>query len=305
MYAYQNSTGRLMGFFPNDDEVTWYKKGEIVSDGICNYTSSEDNLVSLVGNTYVELSWPGLLIHEVAVARACDVRSVTTLTGSEISTLISLIQDLVGEHKLKKYGFSNCTAMAKRFGKQLMQRRLYMRRSAPTALVNMLVIGASSGGSFTSERYQRQRRRRKELGREGAVTDERERSGDARRKEAAVRRGFHRIDERRRRCAGRDRCAIKFIIFSPVHHLLPLFIIFSPFIIFTSNAEKSLPTKEEKDEVNQSSSSATRTGSNGQRTKRKKSSNIDATEQGLTAAANRLADAFAHTIVRVFFERAS
>ncbi|KAK9168586.1 hypothetical protein Syun_000726 [Stephania yunnanensis] len=61
------------------------------------------------------------------------------------------------------------------------------------------------------------------------------------------------------------------------------------------NAEKSLPTKEEKDEVNQSSSSATRTGSNGQRTKRKKSSNIDATEQGLTAAANRLADAFAHT----------
>ncbi|KAK9160921.1 hypothetical protein Syun_007262 [Stephania yunnanensis] len=61
------------------------------------------------------------------------------------------------------------------------------------------------------------------------------------------------------------------------------------------NAEKSLPTKEEKDEVNQSSSSATRTGSNGQRTKRKKSSNIDATEQGLTTAANRLADAFAHT----------
>ncbi|KAK9098432.1 hypothetical protein Syun_025477 [Stephania yunnanensis] len=61
------------------------------------------------------------------------------------------------------------------------------------------------------------------------------------------------------------------------------------------NAEKSLPTKEEKDKVNQSSSSATRTGSNGHRTKRKKSSNIDATEQGLTAAANRLADAFAHT----------
>ncbi|KAK9135871.1 hypothetical protein Syun_015201 [Stephania yunnanensis] len=60
------------------------------------------------------------------------------------------------------------------------------------------------------------------------------------------------------------------------------------------NAEKSLPTKEEKDEVNQSSSSATRTGSNGQRTKRKKCSNIDATEQGLTAAANRLADAFAN-----------
>ncbi|KAK9135431.1 hypothetical protein Syun_014761 [Stephania yunnanensis] len=50
-----------------------------------------------------------------------------------------------------------------------------------------------------------------------------------------------------------------------------------------------------RDEVNQSSSSATRTGSNGQRTKRKKSSNIDATEQGLTTAANRLADAFAHT----------
>ncbi|KAK9143008.1 hypothetical protein Syun_012408 [Stephania yunnanensis] len=61
-----------------------------------------------------------------------------------------------------------------------------------------------------------------------------------------------------------------------------------------SNADKSLPTKEEKDEINHSSSSATRTGSNGQRTKRKKSSNIDATEQGLTAAANRLADAFAH-----------
>ncbi|KAK9169026.1 hypothetical protein Syun_001166 [Stephania yunnanensis] len=50
------------------------------------------------------------------------------------------------------------------------------------------------------------------------------------------------------------------------------------------NAEKSLPTKEEKDEVNQSSSSATRMGSNGQRTKRKKSSNIDATEQGLTSS---------------------
>ncbi|KAK9099133.1 hypothetical protein Syun_026178 [Stephania yunnanensis] len=61
------------------------------------------------------------------------------------------------------------------------------------------------------------------------------------------------------------------------------------------NADKSLPTKEEKDEVNHSSSSATRTGSNGQRTKRKNSSNIDATKQGLTAAANRLADAFAHT----------
>ncbi|KAK9142836.1 hypothetical protein Syun_012236 [Stephania yunnanensis] len=61
------------------------------------------------------------------------------------------------------------------------------------------------------------------------------------------------------------------------------------------NAYKSLPTKEEKDEVNHSSSSATRTRSNGQRTKRKKSSNIDATEQGLTTAANRLADAFAHT----------
>ncbi|KAK9127754.1 hypothetical protein Syun_016551 [Stephania yunnanensis] len=61
------------------------------------------------------------------------------------------------------------------------------------------------------------------------------------------------------------------------------------------NADKSLPTKEEKDEINHSSSSTTRTRSNGQRTKRKKSSNIDATEQGLTAAANRLADAFAHT----------
>ncbi|KAK9092999.1 hypothetical protein Syun_027910 [Stephania yunnanensis] len=65
--------------------------------------------------------------------------------------------------------------------------------------------------------------------------------------------------------------------------------------ILLSNADKSLPTKEEKDEVNHSSSSAIRTGSNGQRTKRKKSSNIDAIEQGLTAAANRLADAFAHT----------
>ncbi|KAK9151501.1 hypothetical protein Syun_009810 [Stephania yunnanensis] len=60
------------------------------------------------------------------------------------------------------------------------------------------------------------------------------------------------------------------------------------------NAEKSLPIKEEKDEVNHSSSSATRTRSSGQRTKRKKSSNIDATEQGLTAAANRLADTFTH-----------
>ncbi|KAK9105329.1 hypothetical protein Scep_022173 [Stephania cephalantha] len=66
-------------------------------------------------------------------------------------------------------------------------------------------------------------------------------------------------------------------------------------LFFVGNAEKSLPTKEEKDEVNHSSSSATRTGSNGQRTKRKKSSNVDATDQGLTAAANRLADAFAHT----------
>lgn len=26
MYAYQNSAGRLMGFFPNDDEVARYKK---------------------------------------------------------------------------------------------------------------------------------------------------------------------------------------------------------------------------------------------------------------------------------------
>ncbi|KAK9082834.1 hypothetical protein Scep_029305 [Stephania cephalantha] len=47
-------------------------------------------------------------------------------------------------------------------------------------------------------------------------------------------------------------------------------------LFFVGNADKSLPTKEEKDEINHSSSSATRTGSNGQRTKRKKSSNIDA-----------------------------
>lgn len=26
MYAYQNSAGRLMGFFPNDNEVARYKK---------------------------------------------------------------------------------------------------------------------------------------------------------------------------------------------------------------------------------------------------------------------------------------
>ena len=26
MYAYQNSAGRLMGFFPNEDEVARYKK---------------------------------------------------------------------------------------------------------------------------------------------------------------------------------------------------------------------------------------------------------------------------------------
>lgn len=26
MYAYQNSAGRLMGFFPNDGEVARYKK---------------------------------------------------------------------------------------------------------------------------------------------------------------------------------------------------------------------------------------------------------------------------------------
>ncbi|KAK9133180.1 hypothetical protein Scep_012708 [Stephania cephalantha] len=57
-------------------------------------------------------------------------------------------------------------------------------------------------------------------------------------------------------------------------------------LFFVGNAEKSLPTKEEKDEVNHSSSSAT---------KRKKSSNVDATEQRLTAAANRLADTFVHT----------
>ncbi|KAK9142876.1 hypothetical protein Syun_012276 [Stephania yunnanensis] len=61
------------------------------------------------------------------------------------------------------------------------------------------------------------------------------------------------------------------------------------------NAEKSLPSKEEKDEVNHSSSSAIRTRSNGQRTERKKSSNVDVTEQRLTAAANRLAYVFAHT----------
>ncbi|KAK9099291.1 hypothetical protein Syun_026336 [Stephania yunnanensis] len=66
-------------------------------------------------------------------------------------------------------------------------------------------------------------------------------------------------------------------------------------LLDSGNADKSLPTKEEKDEINHSSSSGTRTGSNGQRTKRKKSSNIDANEQGLTTAANRLADAFAHT----------
>ncbi|KAK9087648.1 hypothetical protein Syun_030042 [Stephania yunnanensis] len=35
--------------------------------------------------------------------------------------------------------------------------------------------------------------------------------------------------------------------------------------------------------------------SNGWRIKRKKSSNVDTTEQGLTATANKLADAFAHT----------
>ncbi|KAK9098655.1 hypothetical protein Syun_025700 [Stephania yunnanensis] len=61
--------------------------------------------------------------------------------------------------------------------------------------------------------------------------------------------------------------------------------------------EKSFTTKEEKDEVNHSSSSATRMTSNGQRIKRKKSSKVDATdatEQGLIVAANRLVDAFAH-----------
>ncbi|KAK9082990.1 hypothetical protein Scep_029461 [Stephania cephalantha] len=35
--------------------------------------------------------------------------------------------------------------------------------------------------------------------------------------------------------------------------------------------------------------------SNGQRIKRKKSSSVDTIEQGLTAAANKLADPFAHT----------
>ncbi|KAK9135432.1 hypothetical protein Syun_014762 [Stephania yunnanensis] len=47
-----------------------------------------------------------------------------------------------------------------------------------------------------SERNQRPRRGRKELGREGAAADERKRGGDARRKEAA-----ETLDERRRRCS--------------------------------------------------------------------------------------------------------
>ncbi|KAK9085410.1 hypothetical protein Sjap_025821 [Stephania japonica] len=61
-----------------------------------------------------------------------------------------------------------------------------------------------------------------------------------------------------------------------------------------SNVEKSLPTKEEREEVNRSSSSSSRMATNGERIKRKKSSDVDP-NQGLTAAANRLADAFAHT----------
>ncbi|KAK9135582.1 hypothetical protein Syun_014912 [Stephania yunnanensis] len=175
------------------------------------------------------------------------------------------------------------------------------------------------------ERNQRRRKGRKELGREGAAADERKRGGDARRKEAAVRRGFHRIDERRRRygevfIAGRDRARFssRGVIGAPSRKCVPYYdelcVIFGddqatggnaitgneanielPSFEEMCNAEKSLPTKEEKNEVNQSSSSATRTGSNGQRTKRKKSSNIDATEQGLTTAANRLSDAFALT----------
>ncbi|KAK9160316.1 hypothetical protein Syun_006657 [Stephania yunnanensis] len=174
-------------------------------------------------------------------------------------------------------------------------------------------------------------RGRKELGREGAAADERKRGGDARRKEAAetlderrrrcgevfiasTKGGGGAARFSSQGVIGREADFVilielkpfesELIFFSPVHHLLPCSSSShllpcsssSPlFIIFTSNANKSLPTKEEKDEVNHSSSSATRTGSNGQRTKRKKSSNIDATEQGLTAAANRLADAFAHT----------
>ncbi|KAK9099075.1 hypothetical protein Syun_026120 [Stephania yunnanensis] len=60
------------------------------------------------------------------------------------------------------------------------------------------------------------------------------------------------------------------------------------------SVEKSLPTKEGKKDVNHSSYSSSRMASNGQRNKRKKSSNVDPIEQGLTAAANRLANAFAH-----------
>ncbi|KAK9153778.1 hypothetical protein Sjap_001258 [Stephania japonica] len=62
-----------------------------------------------------------------------------------------------------------------------------------------------------------------------------------------------------------------------------------------SNVEKSLPTtKEEREKVNHSSSSSSRMATNGQRIKRKQSSDVDP-NQGLTATANRLADAFAHT----------
>ncbi|KAK9137999.1 hypothetical protein Sjap_008593 [Stephania japonica] len=61
-----------------------------------------------------------------------------------------------------------------------------------------------------------------------------------------------------------------------------------------SNVEKSLPTKEEREEVNRSSSSSSHMATNSQRIKRKKSSDVDP-NQGLTAAVNQLADAFAHT----------
>ncbi|KAK9154311.1 hypothetical protein Sjap_001791 [Stephania japonica] len=48
-----------------------------------------------------------------------------------------------------------------------------------------------------------------------------------------------------------------------------------------NNVEKSFPIKEEREEVNHSSSSSSHMATNGQRIKRKKSSDVDP-NQGLT-----------------------
>ncbi|KAK9112205.1 hypothetical protein Scep_019724 [Stephania cephalantha] len=74
------------------------------------------------------------------------IREVNATLESHLDRIEDFLVSLDGRLCQMSEAFSriggdiDCTAMAKRFGKQLMQRRLYMRRSASTALVKYVML---------------------------------------------------------------------------------------------------------------------------------------------------------------------